>query len=178
MDSQVTLVDHPPAGSTVLVLDKDSMKNTHVSLGSSGMETEPLYTVSSNTSGDRTEVRSAYSDIPVAVITRGTILPDKISIRGGEKMKLSKWLITKGVSHFPITFAVDGKDYTWNINIVRQLTLYASEDLTTPLAWFVKSKKRVIDGTPTILPAYFVLKSDVDHIRDELVAAREDAGKA
>ncbi|KDQ58707.1 hypothetical protein JAAARDRAFT_78330 [Jaapia argillacea MUCL 33604] len=167
MESQITLVDPSllNQGQIVLVFDKDSMKNATISLNETR---RPLYTIHTNRDHDRTEVRSVYSDTPLAVITRSTFFPDKVSLRGAEPVRLGRWLKTHGTSEFPITIEVEGRNYLWRTNAIHQLALFAEDDPYTPLAWFIKARR-----TPSGItsPPYFVLTPEIDEIRDDIVAS-------
>jgi hypothetical protein len=87
MDSQITLVSAPAAR---LMFSRDSMKNATLFLDSG-----PAYTISTDTSNARTELRAASTGELLARIARKEILPDTITFpafNGGREMRLTKWL--------------------------------------------------------------------------------------
>jgi hypothetical protein len=88
MDSQLTLVSIAPAAR--LVFSQDSMKNATLFLDSG-----PAYTISTDTSNARTELRAAGTGELLARIVRKEIMPDTITfpaLNGGKEIRLTKWL--------------------------------------------------------------------------------------
>jgi hypothetical protein len=73
------------------------MKNATLFLDDSG----PAYTISTDTSNARTELRAAGTGELLARIARKEILPDTITfpaLNGGKEMRLTKWLTKSKLS--------------------------------------------------------------------------------
>jgi hypothetical protein len=88
MDSQLTLVSLAPAAC--LIFSSDSMENATLSLDSG-----PAYTISTDASNARTELRASGTGDLLARIVRKEFLPDTImfpAFSGGKEMRLKKWL--------------------------------------------------------------------------------------
>lgn len=47
--------------------------------------------------------------------------------------------------------------------------MYKASEPDTPIAWFQSSRKLVMDGVPTVLPAFLVLQPDAADIQDSTV---------
>jgi uncharacterized protein involved in exopolysaccharide biosynthesis len=88
MDSQLTLVSLAPAAR--LIFSSDSMENATLSLDSG-----PAYTISTDASAVRTELRASGTGDLLARVVRKEFLPDTImfpAFNGGKEMRLNKWL--------------------------------------------------------------------------------------
>lgn len=163
------LVDNEP--TLIMLLNPDNVKQTTMTrLGSSG---EVLYKVQSNTSLTKCSVfRSEYGSEPIAMIERRDIFPDRITLEGQERMTIKSWLHGYGTfKDFPISFEKNGQLYHWRKNVVDQLALFRDGDSEHPIAWFERSKKRVVDGVPTIIQAWLALEREVIPIQDTVVVS-------
>lgn len=94
MDSSVTLVD---PHNISLVFSPDSLKNTTVYHASSNLldTSNPMYSISTELTDHRTEIRDARTQRLLALIERKDILPDTITFperNEGKAMKISRWL--------------------------------------------------------------------------------------
>lgn len=49
--------------------------------------------------------------------------------------------------------------------------MYKASEPDTPIAWFQSSRKLVMDGVPTVLPAFLVLQPDAADIQDLTVVS-------
>ncbi|KAH9483432.1 hypothetical protein JR316_0002900 [Psilocybe cubensis] len=175
MNSQITLVNpqfidaNEPA--EVLIVYPDNLKNTNIFRA--GNEGQPLYTVKSNLAITETTITTPLDDpgVPLAKIERREIVSDKITIRGRETMKTKSWLKYGGIFtiKFPATFEENGRKYMWKSSIVNQISLYLASDPDRPIAWFEKSRKRVVDGEVVLHKAFLALQPEAMEIRDIVV---------
>ncbi|KAF7437469.1 hypothetical protein PC9H_004310 [Pleurotus ostreatus] len=185
MQSQLTLVEplpgifvepgvlQPTSASKILYLTPDNVKKCTITLDLKDPE-QTQYIVDSNLELTYMHVRRPYDppDQPLATLQRREVLPDKISFRGGEKIKVKSWLRPlKAFSTFPAAFEENGTTYVWDASIVGQLSMYKASEPDTPIAWFQSSRKLVMDGVPTVLPAFLVLQPDAADIQDLTVVS-------
>jgi hypothetical protein len=92
MDSQATLVSPTtPAAHAILYFDKNSMRNTTLR----HVNGDVTFTVHSNNSCSRTELREGTTDIVVAAFAFRDLLPDTVQFCGEKKMKLNDWLSSR-----------------------------------------------------------------------------------
>ncbi len=105
MQSQLTLVEplpgifvepgvlQPTSASKILYLTPDNVKKCTITLDLKDPE-QTQYIVDSNLELTYMHVRRPYDppDQPLATLQRREVLPDKISFRGGEKIKVKSWL--------------------------------------------------------------------------------------
>ena len=102
MDSQVTLIDLPPPGSStgriVLEFSVDDIHNTTVRDRGGGSS---IYIVESSRDVNTTKiyrVERGSDSILIALIERKSIVPDRITVFGGDSMRIGKFLKSKGLS--------------------------------------------------------------------------------
>ncbi|KAJ3569638.1 hypothetical protein NP233_g4912 [Leucocoprinus birnbaumii] len=170
-DSQITLVnptfDNDPA--LVLLLKPDNVKQTTMTILRTG---QVAYNVESNTSLTKCSVLRPGEKDPVALIERKDLFPDKITLQGEERQTIKSWLKGYGTfKEFPISFERSGNTYHWKINFVSQLALFNANQPDHPIAWFERSKKRVIDGKPVILQAWLAMEPEAISIQDAVVVS-------
>ncbi|KAG5642039.1 hypothetical protein DXG03_003737 [Asterophora parasitica] len=169
MDSQLTLVfstsDHP---ASIWVFDRDDVKNAQISLYGTG---EALFTVKSNIHLTETTVTRTSTGERIATVARRDILSDKVTFAGQKAKSVKGWLKSPKTSLFPATFEEGGVSYTWRSSIVHQLSLVANDSPETPIAWFEDSKKRVVDGIPTITTAFLALQPDALRIQEAVLVS-------
>ncbi|KAG9223349.1 hypothetical protein PLEOSDRAFT_1101109 [Pleurotus ostreatus PC15] len=180
MQSQLTLVERlpsffvepgvlqPTSASKLLYLTPDNVKRCAITLDLKDSE-QTQYIVNSNSELTYMHVRRPYDppDQPLAVLHRRDFLADKISFCGGEKIKVKDWLKPlKAFSPFPVAFEANDTMYVWDASIVGQLSMYKASEPDTPIGWFQSSRKLVMDGVPTVLPAFLVLQPDAADIQD------------
>jgi len=154
-----------------MLLNPDNVKNTTMTrLGDSA---DVLFKVQSNASLTKCSVfRSASYSEPIAVIKRGDIFPDRITLEGEERKTIKSWLRGYGTfKDFPISFEQNGQLFHWRKNVVDQLALFSEGDSERPIAWFERSKKRVVNGVPTIIQAWLALEREAIPIRDAVVVS-------
>ncbi|KAF9440595.1 hypothetical protein P691DRAFT_801818 [Macrolepiota fuliginosa MF-IS2] len=170
-DSQVTLVsptlnNEPPL---VIVFGQDDSRN--IVMKRSGGRGEVLYRVETDKSKTRTSVYDSQSNVPVAVVeTKDLFGFDKITIGGGKRQKIRKWISGYGVLQtFPKTFEKDGKHYHWRENIIKQLALYSDDDSAHPIAWYERDKIRVVDGVLRGIGAFIAMEEAGIQIQDHVV---------
>jgi len=171
MESQITLVDPTFAGepADVLIMHPDNTNNTILYRRGTS---EILYTVKTDISATRTTFSTPNDNgVPLALLQRREILSDNITFKGVETKKVKSWLKYGGIAsiHFPATFEENGKAYIWKASIVGQLSLYLASDPNTPIAWFEKSKKRVVDGRVVVHKAFLALQPEAVEIQDVAV---------
>ncbi|KXN82695.1 hypothetical protein AN958_00227 [Leucoagaricus sp. SymC.cos] len=174
-DSQITLVsptfNHEPA--LVMLLKPDNVKQTTMTCSRTG---EVLYKVESNASLTKCSVFRPAIEAPIALIERRDFFPDKITLEGEEKQTIKGWLQGYGTfKEFPISFERFGKLYHWKTNLINQLAVskdsVVDDNPEHPIAWFERSKKRVVDGKPVILQAWLALEADAITIQDQAVVS-------
>ncbi|EGN96482.1 hypothetical protein SERLA73DRAFT_186229 [Serpula lacrymans var. lacrymans S7.3] len=164
MESTTTLIN--PTPPTALYFSTGSMKDSSIFAHPS----RPLYTVTSNKSGNRIEVKDAPSGRIIAVHERREILPDHITFpgsetHGSESMDVSKWLKkSKLPDGFPVHImeTPDGS-YVWKSDPTYRLALFPESNLQTPVAYLQPS-------TPTQNFA-LVIESQTEAFRDDAVVA-------
>lgn len=157
MQSQLTLVEplpgifvepgvqQPTSSSKILYLTPDNVKKCTITLDLKDPE-QTQYIVDSNLELTYMHVRRPYDppDQPLAALQRREVLPDKISFRGGEKIKVKNWLkplktfstlcVSRRHSDLfdtknfyvvvsPTTFEENGMTYVWDASIVGQLSV-------------------------------------------------------
>ncbi|KDR82277.1 hypothetical protein GALMADRAFT_207546 [Galerina marginata CBS 339.88] len=171
MQSEVTLVDptfvDEPAD--VFVMQPD---NTNATTLYRRGNSDILYNVKTDISGTKTTFSTPHdNNAPLALLQRREIVSDKITFKGVETKKVKSWLKYGGVAsiHFPATFEENGKGYIWKASIVGQLSLYLASDPDTPIAWFERSKKRVVDGQVVVHKAFLALQPEALEIQDVTV---------
>ncbi|KAF5349551.1 hypothetical protein D9756_008865 [Leucocoprinus leucothites] len=170
-ESQITLVnptfEHDPA--LVLLLKPDNVKQTSMAVLKTG---EVAYKVESSKSLTKCSVFRPGNDTPVALIERKDFFADKITLEGEERQAIKNWLKGYGTfKEFPISFEKSGNLYHWKTNIVSQLALFSAGNPDHPIAWFERSKKRVIDGKPVILQAWLAMEPEAIAIQDAVVVS-------
>ncbi|KAF9443143.1 hypothetical protein P691DRAFT_713673 [Macrolepiota fuliginosa MF-IS2] len=173
-NSQITLTnptfDDEPA--LVLLLNPDNVKKTIMTRLGGPHSGEVLYKVESNASLTKCSVFRPNSDVPIALIKRRDLFPDKITLEGERERNIKSWLQGYGTfKDFPISFEKDEKLYHWRTNIVDQLALFKDDNSEHPIAWFERSKKRVVDGVPTIFQAWLALEPEAIAIQDAVIVS-------
>ncbi|KAL0945581.1 hypothetical protein HGRIS_014741 [Hohenbuehelia grisea] len=171
MNSQITLVSNEAnqdASSTLLYFTPDNMKNSVISLGTANGKT--MYIIESNPAVTRMTLRRGTDSTPFAIVQRREIIPDKLSLHGGEPFRVNKWFHYSGFFDvFPVSLEIQGSQFVWKSSMMGELSLYSAFALNTPIAWYQCAQKRVIDGRPVITAAYLVLRPDATPIQDMVV---------
>jgi len=182
MDSQVTLVDSSllrrQNENIVLELDVDNTNNTNLlNRGTRRYD----YSVRSSKDVSITKVYRHLQDdaegVLVAVIERGSLMPDKITFADGKSVRVGNWLKSSGLSDFPATMEVAGEEYVWRKNMVDQLSMCSHSASQKPLAWFQKSQRRLDvssqdQSTEQVHDhAYLEFVRDVEAMKDFIVTA-------
>ncbi|KAF7437470.1 hypothetical protein PC9H_004311 [Pleurotus ostreatus] len=185
MQSQLTLVEplpgifvepgvlQPASTSKLLYLTPDNVKKCTITLDLKDPG-QTQYIVDSNLELTHMHVRRPYDppDQPLAALHRREFLSDTISFRGGDKIKVKNWLKPlKTVNTFPAAFEENGNTYVWDASIVGQLSMFKASEPDAPIAWFQGSRKMVMDGVPTVLPAFLVLQPDAADMQDLTVVS-------
>ncbi|KII89524.1 hypothetical protein PLICRDRAFT_41156 [Plicaturopsis crispa FD-325 SS-3] len=86
-------------------------------------------------------------------------------------MKLKKWLKSGVLSDFPTSFEEADQKYTWRVNPIGHIALYAEDDPKAPIAWFTPSRKRIVDGAPVQVPASVALQPRGEEIQELVLAS-------
>lgn len=176
-DNEITLVDSESAHHTVLLFSHDTIINAILSDYASG---RPVYRFKTNDNDSKTEFYLGGNIDKSALIgTFKTGIFGRTLERRGEKVKLSKWLIADGtyftsVTDFPMTFHTEGRELQWRLDDLGRLALYdnANPPDAPPVAWHVRSKKRIVDGVEVTYRAYLVLTDSVSYpgvTRDDIL---------
>jgi len=176
-DNDFTLVDSESAHHTVLLFSHDTIINATLSDYSSG---EAIYRYKTNDNDTKTDFYLGGTIDKNALI--GTLKSGvfgRTLERRGEKIKLSKWLIADGTfftsfTDFPMTFCSGGHELQWRLDSLGRLALYdnAHPSDVPPVAWGVRSKKRIVEGEEVTYRAYLVLTDAVSTpgpIRDDVL---------
>ncbi|KAG5220430.1 cullin-associated nedd8-dissociated protein [Salix suchowensis] len=202
----------PTSASKLLYVTPDNVKKCIITLDLKDAG-KTQYIVDSNLELTHMHVRRPYDppDQPLAALHRREFLPDKISFRGGDKIKVKNWL--KPLKTFntlcvsqchskrldtknfyfraisPTAFEENGNTYVWDASIVGQLSvsisiiwnfcrllfkslqMFKASEPDAPIAWFQGSRKMVVDGVPTVLPAFLVLQPDAADMQDLTVVS-------
>ncbi|KAF9487834.1 hypothetical protein BDN71DRAFT_1458024 [Pleurotus eryngii] len=129
--------------------------------------------------------------VPYVVVTTGSVFSDKVSINGETAVRINKWLSPLKTfamlyvnstpsprnssidpyNHSPVKFEQDGSVYVWRCQGDGQLILYQGIDSHTPIAWFQRSRRRLVNNLPTVHPASLALQPAAVVIQDIVVAS-------
>jgi len=176
MDSQETLIDpalfaqHFYDDLTVLEFSRDSMTNSRISVRGSRYLSYVVESNRDNTTTNVYRVEGRSERIRIASIDRGNLFPDKIILADRDPLRLSKWLKTQALSDFPARMTIGNTTYIWKKNMVGQLSMFAENEPGTPLAWFHRSRCRLVNEQDVCDPAVLAVKNEVEGLEFVLVA--------
>ncbi|KAJ6453717.1 hypothetical protein C8R45DRAFT_846894 [Mycena sanguinolenta] len=164
MDSQLTLVKLPPP--VCLTFSTNSMINVTLY-----RDSQPAYLISTDLriGGSTTEIRAAGNTEVLARVTRKEVLPDTIAfphIKGGEEMRLSKWLHRCKSPDDSDAHAIEtdvGSCVLKKWHSAYRLALFAKYDLETPVAHWEREN--------TIHPLSLVLYPGTENFHPQIIAA-------
>ncbi|KAG9223367.1 hypothetical protein PLEOSDRAFT_1101158 [Pleurotus ostreatus PC15] len=161
---------HTASPSKLLYFSVDSVLNSTLSY-----RTDVSYVVESHSDATHvttTEIQKGMDTAPYVVVTTGSLFSDKVSINGETAVRINKWLSPlKTFAMFPVKFEQDGGVYIWRCQGDGQLILYEGVDSHTPIAWFQRSRRRLVNNLPTVHPASLALQPAAVKIQDIVVAS-------
>ncbi|KAF4566591.1 hypothetical protein EYR36_012022 [Pleurotus pulmonarius] len=180
---------HTTSPSELLYFSADSVLNSTLSCRS-----DASYVVESHSDMAHvttTEIQKGTDPAPYVVVTTGTLFSDKVSLDGKPAVRINKWLSplktfsmlyvnpTSSLCdsniypyiHSPVKFEQDGNVYVWRCQGDGQLILYQGVDSHTPIAWFQRSRRRLVNNLPTVHPACLALQPAAVKIQDVVVAS-------
>jgi hypothetical protein len=161
--SSLSAPDALPAAHSVLLLEPDNVRNAVFRAPNS---TKPLYVIHSDDRGDGTEITLPGSGGEAATIHRKALTPS-VTL-AGTRLMIKRWLRPTRTG---VTFQARGNAYEWRPNQLGQLTLYDLRQPDVPIAYFVRSRKRVIEGTEIQTRAYLALERAAEPIRNDVVVS-------